>query len=363
MNKFTSILTILITFSYAVNAQYHALELPQPSPLVEETQKLGLTSITVKYSSPAVRGREIWGNVVPMNGDPVPWRTGANMNTIISFTTDVTIEGKPLSAGSYGLHTIPKENEWEIIFASNDNVWGSYYLDLENEVALRVTVPTEESEHTEWLDFNFRSRTDSTVQIAIEWEKLAIPFTIGVDLNETVVASLRYQLKGHTTNAWNAWTTAALWCLDHNTNLEEALGWAQRSVDGGFGGYRATKNFSNLTALARIQLALEKDEEAKVNLEEAVPLMDDAYSSYSTAMALLRQNFNSEMALMILKPAQKKFTDAWYMGLGLARAYSLEGDFKSAKKELSKTMENAPDNYTEFLKGEMEKLDQNISLI
>jgi len=363
MYKFIQILTILFGIGLTANAQYHTLDLPQPSPFVEETQELGITKVTLKYSSPAVQGRQLWGNVVPMNGDPVPWRTGANLNTIISFSTDVTINGQPLQAGSYGFHTIPGTEEWTLLFANNDNIWGSYYLDLENEVELNVNVLPEVSEHQEQLNFNFRSRTDSTLQIAIEWGEVAVPFTVGIDLNKTVVASLRYQLKGHTTNAWNAWTTAALWCLDHNTNLEEAWKWANRSVIGGFGGFRATKNFDNLAARARIELALQKTDDAKASIKEAAPLMSDPYNTYSTGMAILRESENPEIALQVFTLAEEKFEDTWYIPLGSARAYSVLGEFKEAQKALKKTMDNAPENYKEFLNGEMEKLNNHESLI
>ena len=362
MKKLTLLLTIYSLFSFSLSAQYHKLDRPQASPYVEEMQELGITQIKVKYSSPAVNGRNIWGGVVPMNGDPIPWRTGANINTIISFSTDVFIEGQPLPAGSYGFHTNPGEKEWELIFASNDNVWGSYYLDLENEVALKVTVPAVESSHQEMLDFNFMNRTDSSLQIAVEWEKVSVPFTISVDLNKTVVESLRYQLKGHTTNAWNAWTTAALWCLDHNTNLEEALQWATRSIEGGYGGYRATKNFTNLAAKARIELELGKTQEGEGTMKEALSYMSDGYDTYATGMAILRKG-NTDLANQLFEAGSSKFPEAWFMNLGLARSHSVTGDFKSAKKSLETAMEAAPDSYKEFLSGEMKKLDNREKLI
>lgn len=330
--------------------QYHSLEMPQTSPKVKESQYLGVTEIQVNYSSPAVKGRDIWGPVVPMNGDPIPWRVGANMNTTIAFSTDVKIEDQPLKAGSYGLHAIPRTNEWTLLFAKNDNQWGSYYLDTLNEIALKVKVKPVQNSHSEQLDFEFKNRTDSSLQIAIEWEKLSIPFTISIDLTQTTVESFRYQLLGASTYAWEAWDAAARWCLNHNTNLDEALAWSDRSISGGYGGYASITNFTNLSTKSSILWALGKKQESDDIMKQAIPLMDNVQNDYWVGKSLSDQG-RVELSLAFFDQMIEKFPEVWYVYLGATRAEYLNGNNKKALNHLDKAKTMAPSNYADYLKG------------
>lgn len=349
---------ILLVCCSTVYGQYHALETPQASPKINETQRIGLTDITVNYHAPAVRGRKVWEGLVPFNGNPVPWRAGANINTTIAFSTDVMIEGKPLAAGSYGFHTIPSDGEWELIFASNDNLWGSYYLDLEKEVALRVKVKTETAPMREYMSFEFMNRTDNAITVALEWEKLRVPFEVAVDLNKTVVESFRYQLRGHTTNSWAAWDAAAQWCLGQDTNLEEALTWAERSINGGFGGFRADKNLTNLGTKASILWKLGRKEESDKILDEAIALGNDPNAMFNLGRTVLVQE-RKEKSLQIFQAAVDKFPNTWYVHLGHSRALSANGAYKKAVKSIDLALKGAPDNYKAYLNGLKDKLQKN----
>ncbi|WP_422362138.1 DUF2911 domain-containing protein [Reichenbachiella sp.] len=350
----SSLMLGIATLSFG---QYHSLDMPQASPKVSETQRLGVTDITINYYTPAVKGRDIWNGVVPMNGDPIPWRIGANMNTTIAFSTDVLVEGQSLKAGSYGLHAIPTSEDWTLLFSKNDNLWGSYYLDQEKDVILSVQISPEESEHSEQLDFEFKNRTDSTLEVTIEWEKLSLPIQIGVDLNETVLASFRYQLRGETTYAWEAWDTAAQWCLNRNTNLDEALTWINRSIEGGYGGYAATKNFTNLSTKSSILWALGKKEDSDKLMAEAIPLMNNVQSDYWVGKQLSDQGRNN-MSLQFFNEMVKKFPETWYVYLGATRAEYINGNAKKALKHLAKTKAMAPANYANYLDGIEEKINK-----
>src|SRR6266568_2643504 len=121
------------------------LNIPRVSQRGSVTQRIGLTDITIHYHRPMVGGREIWGKTVPYGK---VWRAGANENTTITFSDDVTVEGKPLAAGTYGLHTIPDKDQWTIIFSKNSTSWGSFSYD-EKEDALRVTVKPRAAESFE----------------------------------------------------------------------------------------------------------------------------------------------------------------------------------------------------------------------
>lgn len=351
------ILTTIISLSLPLFGfgQYHSLEMPQASPQVEESQKLGITTIQINYSSPAVKGRDIWGPVVPMNGDPIPWRIGANMNTTISFSTDVSVDGQPLAAGSYGLHAIPGQTEWTLLFAKNDNLWGSYYLDTIAGIALSVKARPEQIPHSEHLDFEFKNRTDSSLQLAIEWEKVSVPITIGVDLKKTTVAHLRYQLLGASTYAWEAWDAAAQWCLDHSTNLEEALAWSERSISGGYNGYAAQTNFTCLSTKSFLQWALGQKKAADMTMKQAIPLMKDVVNDYWIGKRLSDQG-RADLSLAFFNQMIEKFPEVWYVYLGAARATSLNGNHKKAVTHIKKSMSLAPANYQEYLQGLVTKL-------
>ena len=142
--------------------------------------------ITINYSRPAVKGRVVWGNLVPYglgtseryaDGEPFPWRAGANENTTIELNNDVKIEGSALPAGKYSIHMIPSETDWIIIFNKNNNQWGSFSYD-ESADALRVTVTPVQGPFEELLTYRFGSITDNSVVGFLHWEKLKIPFQI-----------------------------------------------------------------------------------------------------------------------------------------------------------------------------------------
>jgi hypothetical protein len=238
-------------------------ELPQVSPAASVSQRIGLTDMEISYNRPGVKGRDVWGPpIVPFNGEPYPWRAGANKNTTISFSTDVTVEGELLAAGTYGFHIIPSDAEWTLIFSNDNAAWGSYAYNPEND-ALRVTVTPEESAHREWLAYGFSELTADSCEVFLEWETKRIPFQVGVDLGSTVVESLREQLMGSAGFTWNANYQAAKWCLDNEVNLEEALTWAERSI-------QRNKNDFNLRVKGQILAALDRDDEARDALEEAL---------------------------------------------------------------------------------------------
>ena len=151
------------------------------------TQYVGAdTQITINYSRPAVKGRIVWGNMVPYglaapdkysNGKSFPWRAGANENTTIEINNEVKIAGSTLPPGKYSIHMIPSETDWIIIFNKNSDQWGSFSYD-ETEDAIRVTVTPVEAHFEEFLTYNFGDITENSVIAFLHWEKLKVPFQI-----------------------------------------------------------------------------------------------------------------------------------------------------------------------------------------
>jgi hypothetical protein len=146
------------------------------SPKAELMQTIGFTDVKIIYGRPGVKGRTIWGKLVPYNA---VWRAGANEATKIIFSTDVIIEGKNLKKGSYSFFAIPGKNEWTLIFNKVADQWGAFEYN-ESEDALRIKVKPQKGDWEEWLTYTITKTSDKTAVIKLEWEKLKIPFKIEV---------------------------------------------------------------------------------------------------------------------------------------------------------------------------------------
>lgn len=337
---------VLLLISVIAFAQFHTLNIPQSSPKVQETQKLGVTNITIDYSSPSVKGRDVWNNsnIIPKEGSPIAWRAGANMNTTITFSTDVLIEGQELKAGKYGFHVIPKENAYTLLFAHNNNQWGSYYLDIDKDVTLSVVVNSEESPFSEQLDFEFLDRTENSLVIGLEWGKRRIPFKVDVDLNTTTVESFRSELRGINTYHWQAWNDAANWCFNHDTNLDEALEWVNRSINGGYNGFAADKNLVNLGTKIKLLKRLNKTSELEATIVEAKTLHLTANEANGFGIFLMRNGFYQN-AYEFNKAKFKQYPDAWYLQLNRGLSQYFLGNTKIAAKDVKKVLEVAPKHF------------------
>ena len=340
-----------------LNAQFHTLTMPESSPSSHLGLQVGVTQIDINYHSPSVRGRDVWNNpnIIPQNGDPIAWRAGANENTTIEFDTDVFIEGQPLKAGKYGFHILPKGHEHTLLFANPNNLWGSYYLDLDNDIALKVTVLDSMTNFSEHLQYAFYSRYQNSVIIALNWGDRQIPFTISVDLEKTCVEKFRYELNGNNTYRWQAWNDAAVWCLEHNTNLTEALEWVNRSINGGYGGFAAHRSFQNLSTKIELLDALGKTDELEDILAEISTMsftVDDAHYMGATLLKIKQDEATLELMQKGLSLYENDFGLLFYSGI----AYYYLDQPKKAIKALEQCVMHSPENFIPRLK----KIQQEI---
>lgn len=213
------LLSLLIPATGAF-AQQPQLQLPRPSPNASVTQTVGVTDITIHYSRPGVKGRTIWGGLVPYGE---VWRTGANENTTIRFSTPVKIEGQELPAGLYGLQTIPTADQWTIIFSKDADQWGAFSYKPEND-ALRVQVKPQPAELRERMAFDIEDMTDTSARIVMHWEKLKVPFTVEVDTTKLATDAVKSTLR------WQSFVQAANYCIQANACLEDAGRWLDASI-------------------------------------------------------------------------------------------------------------------------------------
>ena len=314
----TSVLAIL-----ALGASVRAdLSLPDASQLADTKQRIGLTDIKVTYHRPLVNGRKIWGGLVPLGE---VWRAGANENTTIEVSSDVTVEGKPLGKGIYGLHMIPTADTWTIIFSNMATAWGSYTYD-QKEDALRVTVKPRPTEMEEALEYEFEDLKPESATLTLKWEKLAVPVKIGVS-PETTVANIRGQMRGDAQYQWQAPMQAAEFCLTHKLNLDEALKWVNLSIQN-------EERFENLTTKADLLKAMNKPEDAKKTWDQAVA-KTTAIQLYSYARRLQSEKRDAE-GMEILKDVVKRYPETPFGHLANARIKSAAGDFAGAAEDAKK---------------------------
>jgi len=329
----TSCVLLLTTFSLAQTATNETvmLNLPRASQHARVTQRIGITDITVNYHRPMVNGRQIFGKVVPYGQ---VWRAGANENTTISFSDPVTIEGQPLDQGTYGLHMIPGESQWTVIFSKNSSAWGSFSYKQEED-ALRVNVKSQTAEFHDALTYDFDDVKPDSTAVTMRWDKVAVPFKVAVKVNDIVVASIHQQLHGLNQYYWEGWDDAAGYFLANKIDLDEALKDEDQSI-------QVEERYDNLMNKSRILEAMGRSDDAKTFRTRALD-MASASQLYFYARQLQGAKKQDE-ALAIFRSTAKKFPDYWTSHLGLARVYSAQGDFDNALKEAKLSLAGAPDS-------------------
>jgi hypothetical protein len=320
------------------------LNIPRVSQRGTVTQRIGLTDVTITYHRPAAGGREIWGKTVPYGK---VWRAGANENTTITFTDDVSIEGKPLAAGTYGLHTIPDKDQWTIIFSRNSTSWGSFSYD-EKEDALRVTVKPHAAESFNALTYVFEDVKPDSAAATLRWEKLAVPFGISVDVKAAVLKSVKNELRSVGGFTWAGYDEAAQWCLDNNYNLEEALKWEETSIQN-------EDRFENWETKSRILDAMGRKDDAAKALSAALGKAT-AIQLYVYARGFQRSG-NAKRAFELFPLVAKRDPSHWASHLALARISSNTGDFPTAAKEMTLAISGAPDANKPFLQPLLKRLE------
>lgn len=242
MRKFTAMCLFLVPAALPLAAQTPpALKLPRVSQHMVTTQTVGLTDITVDYSRPAVKGRAIWGALVPY--DQV-WRTGANDATQITFSDDVTINGQPLPKGAYSLHTIPGKDSWTLAFNKVAKQWGSFSYDKAQD-GLRVTVKPEKASFEELMTIGFPQVTSDSAVVTIRWENISVPFTVGTNTTTKVMADATAAVAGAAATDFQTPYRAASYAFDAG-NSDQASKWLDQSL-------KVKQTMSNLYLKARMQ--------------------------------------------------------------------------------------------------------------
>ena len=284
----SSLLTALcvLCFACAASAQ---IQTPRPSQKASVMQRIGVTDVTITYSRPGVKGRQIWGDPLPEQakvtgeatldnqnerpkGAPIVpwghvWRAGANEATTFVVTDDVLINGQKLPAGNYSLHTIPTKNEWTIVFNGTANQWGSFDYDAAKDT-LRVKVKPEWVQtNQEWLAYTIDPVGEDSAQVNIRWEKVSVPFTVKVpDIAAATFTKLKAAVANAKPDDWRTPLQAGAYLVLVNTDPADdaqGLSWLDQSI-------KVKETFDNLRVKANALYKLGKKEEAIALGEQAI---------------------------------------------------------------------------------------------
>jgi Protein of unknown function (DUF2911)/Tetratricopeptide repeat len=328
MKKIVLLFTIvsISAFSFAQNG----LTTPQGSQKSEATQTVGLSTVSIVYHSPSVKGRTIWGGLVPY--DKV-WRCGANENTTITFSDNAQIEGKDVPAGTYGLHMIPSETEWTIILSSNSTSWGSYSY-REDEDVVRVNVkPSQLQGNVESLNYGFINREANNATAYIEWEKLRVPFKVSFDVKEIVFQNMKNELRSLPGFGRTGHLQAAQYCLQNNFNHEQGLKWVDRAI-------QVNPGFASSSTKAGLLAQTGKKDEAKTIMDK---IIDSASETELNAYGYqLAGNKDVKGAITIFEKNVEKHPKSWNAYDSLAEAYGTNGDKAKSIKNYKLALKNNP---------------------
>jgi hypothetical protein len=249
IKKTISMLFAAVFIVSLVSAQTQ-LRVPRISQFAKISQTIGLSEVSVSYHRPGVKGREIWGNVVKY--DEV-WRAGANEPTLITFSDDITIDGKKLGAGTYRFVVLPsKTGDWALIFNTETKNWGTVY-DAKYD-SLKIMVKPEIAANEEWMSFSFTDLTPASARVVLAWEKIRLSFKVEFNLLGKLQMSM---------GNWQLLNAAARFALDNKMYLEEGMAWAERSI-------ALDKNARNLQTKAELLAQSGKFDDAVAAAEEAV---------------------------------------------------------------------------------------------
>ena len=335
---------LMAAMSSVSPAQSFVLDLPLQSQRAQISQRIGITDITISYHRPLVNDRKVWDALVPYGK---VWRAGANENTTITFSDPVQVEGKPLDKGSYGLHMIPAAGEWTIIFSKNSTSWGSFTYD-EKEDALRVTVKPKAADIHNALTYDFDDLQKDSAVVELEWEKIAVPFKVSVDVHDVVQASLKRQLRNLSQYTWMSGDEAANYLLAEKIAPDEALAYVNKSIEN-------EDRYDNELTKSKVLTALNRKDEAAAAQKKALD-MASPLQIHFFARGLQGEKRNEE-AFAIFRENAKRHPDQWFVHSGLARMYCSQGKFDDAAKEMKLALAGAPDTQKSYVDGLVKRLE------
>ena len=339
--KLIAVLSILL-LSTTLFAQGVITTPRTPSPAASVTQTIGISTVTVNYSRPSVRGRKIWDSLVPYGynvqgfgaGNRAPWRAGANENTTITFSHDAKMQGQLVPAGSYGLFfVINGDNTGEIILSKDYKSWGSFWYDSTHDF-LRANIQVRDiPEITEMLTYDFINDTKNSAELVLNWEKKQFPVKIEFDVDKIVMDNATEQLKNTVGFSWQGYASAANYALQNNTNFDQAIIWSNLAAT-------QNRNFATLSLKSNLLKAKGNTDEAAKTMDTAVQVStENELNLY--AYGLINQH-QTDKAIEMFLLNTKRHPESANVWDSLGEGYFTKGDKKDAIASFKKSLSMNP---------------------
>ena len=330
------IVSLVCSFSIHSSAQVTTPRTPSPAAMIQQT--IGISTVTIKYSRPSVKGREVWGKLVPYGwnvqafgaGNSAPWRAGANENTVIQFSHDAKVEGHPVHAGSYGLSfVINPDNTGEVILSKDYKSWGSFFYDSTKD-EMRAKIQLRSIPETEMLTYDFINDTKNSSELVLDWEKKQFPVKIEFDVDKIVMENAAEELKGAIGFNSLGFSSAAQYALQNKTSLEQGLKWINQAV-------AQNNSFANQSIKSNILREMGSTTEADKIMKDALVIGTEIeLNNYGYQLLNTGQNDKAIEILTLNTQRYPKSSNTWD---SLGEAYVAKGDKKNAiinfKKALS----------------------------
>lgn len=340
MKKLPAIRLVPLLFAalFSASAWSQGITTPRtPSPAATVSQTVGISTISVNYSRPAVKGRNVWGELVPYGWNvqafgaqnSAPWRAGANENTIITLSHPAKVEGKDVPAGRYGLFfVVNKDDTGEVILSKDSHSWGSFFYDpAQNQLRANIRLRTISA--TELLTYDFINLTKTTAELVLNWEKKQFPVKIEFAVDDIVMANAADELKGPLGFNWQGYSTAANYALQNKLNPDKALVWIDQAI-------AQNRSFTTLNTKAALLKQTGKTVEADKLIAESLGLATEAELNQYGYQLINEGKQDEAIKTMILNTERHpESANAWD---SLGEAYALKGDKVNAIKSFKKSL-------------------------
>jgi len=349
--------SVLLTALMSVPAQSQGIAAPRTaSPAATVSQTIGISTVNVTYSRPSVKGREVWGALVPYgwnaqsfgNNKEAPWRAGANENTVIELSHAAKVEGKEVPAGKYGLFfVINKDDTGEVVLSKDFRSWGSFWYDPSRD-QMRAKIQLRTVAHTELLTFDFVNLTKNTGELVLNWEKKQFPVKIEFAVDDIVMANATEELKSTTGFTWQGYASAANYAMANKVNQEKALGWIDQAI-------AQNKNFSTLNTKAELLKQLGKTTEANKLTTDAIAIATEVeLNQYGYQLLGEGKHDGAIKIFSLCTERHPESANAWD---SLAEGYFTKGDKDNAIKYFKKSLSlNPPANVKANSEAYLKKL-------
>lgn len=311
------------------------------SPAAQVSQTIGISTVNVEYSRPSVRGRKIWGALVPYGwnvqgfgaGNSAPWRAGANENTVLELSHPAKVAGQSVPAGRYGMFfVINEDNTGEVILSKDSRSWGSFWYRPEQD-QLRAKIQLRDIPLTELLTYDFINMDKNSAELVLNWEKKQFPVKIEFAVDELVIANAEDELKGPVGFNWQGYSSAANYALQNNIASEKALGWIDQAI-------AQNKSFATLIIKSKLLNQAGKSDEAGKIEADAMAIGTEAELNQFGYQLLGAGKHDEGIKIMLINTKNHpESANAWD---SLGEAYALKGDKENAVKAFKKSLSMNP---------------------